>query len=72
MKLTIEQNKNSLPDCPNLPSDFREAVKALIVANHYLETDPEKLKAATSMGYARGKLFEESKTLPRDRKDWYD
>ena len=42
--------------------DAREAVKALIVANHYLETDLEKLKAAASMGYARGKL------LPRDRK----
>jgi len=32
----------------------------------------EKLKAAASMGYARGKLLEEAKTLPRDRKDWYD
>jgi len=45
--------------------DAREAVKALIVANAFLETDLEKLKAAVSMGYARG-------TLPRDRKDWYD
>ena len=44
----------------------REAVKALIVANHYLETDLEKLRATVSTGYARGKL------LPRDRKDWYD
>ena len=52
--------------------DAREAVKALIVANHFLETDLEKLKAAASTGYARGKLFEEAKTLPRDRKDWYD
>jgi hypothetical protein len=52
--------------------DAREAVKALIVANHYLETDLEKLKAAASTGYARGKLVEETKTLPRDRKDWYD
>jgi hypothetical protein len=49
--------------------DAREAVKALIVANHFLETDLEKLKAAASMGYARGKLFE---PVPRDRKDWYD
>jgi hypothetical protein len=49
--------------------DAREAVKALIVANAYLETDLEKLKAAASMGYSRGKLFEE---VPRDRKDWYD
>jgi hypothetical protein len=51
--------------------DAREAVKALIVANHFLETDLEKLKAA-SMGYARGKLIEKAKTQPRDRKDWYD
>ena len=38
--------------------DAREAVKALIVANHFLETDLEKLRATVSMGYARGKLFE--------------
>jgi hypothetical protein len=42
------------------------AVQALLIANQFLETDLEKLKAAASMGYARGKL------LPRDRKDWYD
>jgi hypothetical protein len=52
--------------------DAREAVKALIVANVFLETDLEKLRAAVSMGYARGKLFDEARTLPRDRKDWYD
>jgi len=52
--------------------DAREAVKALIVANQFLETDLEKLRAAVSMGYARGKLFEAAKTLPHDRKDWYD
>ena len=46
--------------------DAREAVKALIVANAFLETELEKLRAAASTGYARGKL------LPRDRKDWYD
>jgi hypothetical protein len=45
--------------------DAREAVKALIVANQFLETDLEKLRAAVWTGYARG-------TLPRDRKDWYD
>jgi hypothetical protein len=44
-----------------------EVVKALIVANHFLETDLEKLRAAVSTGYARGKLFE-----ARDRKDWYE
>ncbi len=37
--------------------DAREAVKALIVANQFLETDLGKLQAALSMGYARGKLF---------------
>jgi hypothetical protein len=52
--------------------DPREAVKALIVANQFLETDLEKLKAAVSLGYARGQLFETAKTRPRDRKDWYD
>jgi hypothetical protein len=52
--------------------DAREAVKALIVANHFLEAELEKLRAAVSTGYARGKLFETAKTLPRDRKDWYD
>jgi hypothetical protein len=46
--------------------DAREAVKALIIANHFLETGLEKLKAAASTGYARGKL------LPRERKDWHD
>jgi len=40
-----------------VPSDCmgrrcREAVEALIVANHYLETDLEKLRAAVSKGYA--------------------
>ena len=44
----------------------REAVKALIVANHFLKTELEKLRAAASPGYARGHL------PPRDRKDWYD
>ena len=46
--------------------DAREAIKALIVANHFLETELEKLRAAVSTGYARGK------PVPRDRKDWYD
>jgi hypothetical protein len=36
---------------------------ALIVANSFLETDLEKLRAAVSMGYARGKLFDEARTL---------
>ena len=41
-------------------------MKALVVANHFLEGELERLRAAISAGYARGKL------LPRDRKDWYD
>jgi hypothetical protein len=52
--------------------DAREAVKALIVANQFLETEREKLRAAVLAGYARGKLSEAAGTLPRDRKDWYD
>jgi hypothetical protein len=31
--------------------DAREAVKALIVANHFLDTELEKLRAAVSNGY---------------------
>jgi hypothetical protein len=51
------------------PRATQKTARAAIVANHYLETDLEKLKAAASMGYARGKLIEEARTLPRDRKD---
>jgi hypothetical protein len=43
--------------------DTREAVKALIIANHLLEGELEKLRGSVSTGYAR---------LLRDRKDWYD
>jgi hypothetical protein len=32
-------------------SDAREAVKALIVANHFLDAELEKLRAAVSNGY---------------------
>jgi stage V sporulation protein SpoVS len=48
--------------------DARHAVKALIVANGYLETEVQELRAAVSIGYARGKF----ELVPRDRKDWYD
>jgi hypothetical protein len=47
--------------------EAREAVKALLVANGFLEEQVRKLQAAVSTGYSRG-MFE---TL-RDRKDWYD
>jgi hypothetical protein len=32
--------------------DAREAVKALIIANHFLETELEKVRAAVSEGYS--------------------
>ena len=34
--------------------DLREAIKALIVANHFLETELEKLRAAASTGMREG------------------
>jgi hypothetical protein len=43
--------------------DAREAIKALIVANHSLKIELGKLHTAVSTGYARGKL------VPHDRKD---
>jgi hypothetical protein len=43
--------------------DAREAVKALVVANHFLETELEKLRASVSMGYARGRLLPGSEGL---------
>ena len=46
----------------------RDAVKALIVGNEFLEAHIAELQAAVSNGYARGKF----ETVPRDRKDWYD
>jgi hypothetical protein len=47
--------------------DAREAVKALIVANGFLEAQVEELRASVSAGYSRRRF-----DLPRDRKDWYD
>jgi hypothetical protein len=46
----------------------RNAVKALIVANEFLEEEVERLRAAVSNGFARGKF----EPVPRDRRDWYD
>jgi hypothetical protein len=48
--------------------DVRDALKALIVANEFLESEVCELMQAVSIGYARGKL----EPVPRDRKDWYD
>ena len=36
--------------------DPREAVKALILANDFLEAQVEELKRAVSAGYARGRF----------------
>ncbi len=47
---------------------MRDAMKALIVANEFLESELRQLRAAASNGYARGKF----EPVPRDRKDWYD
>jgi hypothetical protein len=48
--------------------DARDAVKALIVANEFLEAQLRELQAAVSHGYARGKF----EPVPHDRRDWYD
>ena len=44
--------------------DAREAVKALIVANDFLEVQLAELRAKVSTGYARGRL-----PPARERKD---
>jgi len=44
--------------------DAREAVKALIVANDYLEAELDALRSSVSAGYARGRL-----RSARDRKE---
>jgi hypothetical protein len=43
-----------------------------MVANQFLQTDLEKTKGCLDGLCARGKIVEAAKTLPRDRKDWYD
>jgi len=47
--------------------DAREAVKALIVANDFLEAQLEELRTKVSTGYARGRL-----PSARERKDEAD
>jgi hypothetical protein len=46
----------------------RDAVKALLVTNEFLQAQIAELRAAVSNGYTRGKF----EPVPRDRKDWYD
>jgi hypothetical protein len=47
--------------------DAREAVKALLVANDFLEQQLDELRAKVSTGYARGRL-----PTARERKDETD
>jgi hypothetical protein len=47
--------------------DAREAVKALIVANDFLEAELDELRRRVSTGYARGRL-----PGARERKDEAD
>ncbi|WP_346348265.1 hypothetical protein [Bradyrhizobium sp. 144] len=42
-------------------------MKALLVANGFLEAQVAELRASVSAGYSRRRL-----DVPRDRKDWYD
>jgi hypothetical protein len=64
---------SSDPDRPESATDqaiaaygggAREAVRALIVSNEFLEVQVAELQVAVSTGYTRG--------VPRDRKDWSD
>ncbi len=48
--------------------DVRSTIRALILANEYLEFENGQLAQAISKGYLRG---EEIK-LSRNRADWYD
>jgi hypothetical protein len=63
------QNQIGSKRRPTMPSrlagggNARHAVKALIVANEFLEGQAAELQAAVSNGHVR---------LPRDRKNWYD
>jgi hypothetical protein len=52
--------------------DMRGAIRALIIANEFLEHEVKELFVAVSKGYARGRHNKTPDPLPRDRKDWYD
>ena len=43
-----------------------DAVKALLVANEYLEAEMQELRAAVSSGYARGYRFGRSEPTPAE------
>jgi hypothetical protein len=46
------------PTRPSQPvsGDAREAVKALIVANDFLEAQLDEIRSSVSVGYARGRF----------------
>lgn len=52
--------------------DMRSAIRALILANEFLEHEVKELMVAVSKGYSRSKRHDVPDPLPRDRKDWYD
>ena len=40
----------------NCGGDFRAAIRALIIANCFLEQDMERLRVSVSTGYVRGRM----------------
>ena len=56
--------------------DAREAVRALIVANNYLEAEVKRLAKAVSAGFARGQRTKREGQFPRPSEEranfWHD
>jgi hypothetical protein len=52
--------------------DMRSAIRALILANEFLEHEVKELMIAVSAGYSRGRFREVPNPLPADRRDWFD
>ena len=57
--------------------DLRGAVKALLLANEYLEHELTKAQAIVAASEARASFlrnstFDPDDAPPRDRRDWYD
>ena len=52
--------------------DTRSAIRALILANEFLEHEVKELVIAVSKGHGRGRFEDVPVPLPKDRKDWYD
>jgi hypothetical protein len=56
---------------------MRGAIKALIMANEYLETELQQLQATVSQGFGRGRdgrdaAANQTESTPHNRVDWYD